>query len=97
MPPSSLKSLKAKSVLRVGGVAALQDMQRKTYATGLLDAVRGEVRTLERYYARWAPPAMFSRVDRARLFCATVEQDDVKSKSRGGTNMSYVDSIRASI
>lgn len=109
MPPDSLKSVKVKSVLRIGGISSLQDMPLKTYATGILDAVQAQVRTLERCMGipteyclsgeaaashTAAAPGIFSRADRARLFCAAMAQEDVKSR-RG--SKSYVDSIRASI
>lgn len=112
MPPDALKSLKVKSVLRIGGIATLQDMPLKTYATGILDAIQGQVRTLERCMGipaayclsgevaashtthTPAAPGMFSRADRARLFCAVMAQEDVKSRQG---SKSYVESIRASI
>ncbi|KAJ5714413.1 uncharacterized protein N7483_011594 [Penicillium malachiteum] len=106
LPPASFKSVKVKSVLRIGGISTLQDMPLKTYATGILDAIQGQVRTLERCMgiptehclsgeaAASATPGMLSRSDRTRLFWAGMEQEDVKSR-RGGK--SYVESIRASI
>ncbi|KAJ5656197.1 hypothetical protein N7507_008147 [Penicillium longicatenatum] len=106
LPPASFKSVKVKSVLRIGGISTLQDMPLKTYATGILDAIQGQVRTLERCMgiptehclsgeaAASATPGIFSRSDRTRLFWAVIEQEDVKSR-RGGK--SYVESIRASI
>jgi len=104
VPPNSLKSLKVKSVLRIGGISSLQDMPLKTYATGILEAIQGQVQTLEHCMGipteyclsgeAAATPGIFSRADRARLFCTTMEQEDVKSR-RGGK--SYVESIRASI
>lgn len=109
MPRDSYKSVKVKSVLRIGGISSLQDMPLKTYATGILDAVRGQVQTLERCMGvsaeyclsgeadashTAAAPGIFSRADRARLFRAVMAQEDVKSR-RG--SKSYVESIRASI
>ncbi len=109
MPPHSFKALKVKSVLRIGGISTLQDLPLKTYATGIVDAIKGQVRTLERCMgippeyclsgeaAASPPPAaegMFSRGDRARLFGVVLAQEDVKSR-RG--NKSYVESIRTSI
>lgn len=106
LPPASFKSVKVKSVLRIGGISTLQDMPLKTYATGILDAIQGQVRTLERCIgiptehclsgeaAASATPGIFSRADRTRLFWAVMEQEDIKSR-RGGK--SYVESIRASI
>ena len=110
LPPESFKPLTVKSVLRIGGVSAFQDLPLKTYATGIVDAIRGQVRVLERCMgipaeyclseeAATSPPppaalGMLSRADRARLFRAVVEQEDVKAR-RGGR--SYVESIRVSI
>jgi hypothetical protein len=109
MPPESFKSIKVKSVLRVGDISSLQDMPLKTYATGILDVIRDQVRTLERCMgvpseyclsgevaASHAATAqgIFSRADRARLFCAAMALEDVNSR-RG--NKLYVESIRASI
>lgn len=48
LPPDSFKSVKVKSVLRIGGITALQDMPLKAYAASLIDAIRAQVRTLER-------------------------------------------------
>ncbi|KAB5550763.1 hypothetical protein GE09DRAFT_1033241 [Coniochaeta sp. 2T2.1] len=109
MSRGAFKSVKVKSVLRIGGVSALQDMPLKTYATGILDAIQCQVRTLECCMGipteycllgeadtstTAAAPGMFSRPDRARLFWAVMSQEDVKS--RWGSN-SYVESIRANI
>ncbi|KAK3353697.1 hypothetical protein B0T25DRAFT_454132 [Lasiosphaeria hispida] len=109
LPPDSFKSVKVKSVLRIGGISSLQDMPLQTYATGILDAVQGQVRALERCMGipaeyclsgeaaashTAAAPGIFSRADRVRLFRAVMAQEDVKS--RRGTK-SYVESIRASI
>ncbi|KAH8744810.1 hypothetical protein BGZ57DRAFT_936459 [Hyaloscypha finlandica] len=109
MPPDSFKSVKVKSVLRIGGISSLQDMPLKIYATGILDAIQGQVRTLERCMgipteyclsgeAAASPPAaapgILSRADRAWLFCAVLAQEDVKSRQG---SKSYVESIRASI
>ena len=109
MPPGSFKSVKVKSVLRIGGISSLQDMPLKTYATGILDAIQGQVRTLERCMgipteyclsgeAAASPPAaapgILSRADRARLFWAVMAQEDVKSRQG---SKSYVESIRANI
>lgn len=109
MPPDSLKSVKVKAVLRIGGISALQDMPLQTYATGILDAVRGQVRALERCMGipavyclsndagvthETAAPGMFSRADRVQLFCAIMAQEDVKARRDG---KSYVESIRANI
>jgi hypothetical protein len=106
LPPASFKSVKVKSVLRVGGISTLQDVPLKTYATGILDAIQGQVRTLERCMgippeycladeaATSTAPGIFSRSDRTRLFWAVMEQEDVKPR-RGGK--SYVESIRVNI
>ena len=106
LPPASFKSIKVKSVLRIGGISTLQDMSLKTYATAILDAIQNQVQILERYMgipteyclsgeaAASEIPGIFSRSDRTRLFWAVMEQEDVKSR-RGGK--SYVESIRASI
>ncbi|KAL8319249.1 hypothetical protein RB597_006163 [Gaeumannomyces tritici] len=110
LPPDTLKSVKVKSVLRIGGVSSLQDMPLKSYATGILDAIQDQMRTLERCvgvppeyclsgdaavsHAATAPPGIFSRADRVRLFYAVMAQEDVKSQR--GTK-TYVESIRARI
>lgn len=109
MPPETFKFIKVKSVLRIGGISSLQDMPLKTYATGILDAIRGQVRTLERCMGipteyclsdekvaspTVAVPGIFSRADRTELFRLVMAQEDVKSR-RG--SKSYVESIRANI
>ncbi|ORX97046.1 hypothetical protein BCR34DRAFT_497229 [Clohesyomyces aquaticus] len=109
VPSESYKSIKVKSVLRIGGVSSLQDMPLKAYAIGILDAIQGQVQTLERCMGipaeyclsgkaaaspTAAAPGIFSRAHRARLFWAVMAQEDVKSR-RG--SKSYVESIRASI
>ncbi len=108
-PPDSFKSLKVKSVLRIGGISSLQDVPLKTYATGVLDAIQGQMRTLERCMgipadyclsgeaaasSPAAAPGILSRADRAWLFWVVLAQEDVKSR-RG--SKSYVESIRANI
>lgn len=109
MPSDAFKSVKVKSVLRIGGISSLQDMPLKAYATGIIDAIQGQMRTLERCMgipteyclsneASTSSPAatggILSGADRAWLFCAVMAQHDVKSR-RG--SKSYVESIRASI
>lgn len=106
MPPDALKSVTVKSVLRIGGISSLQDIPLKTYATGILDTIQSQIRTLERCMgvpteyclsgeaAAAATPGMFSRADRAQLFRTVMAQEDVTSR-RG--DKSYVESIRASI
>lgn len=108
VPRESWQSLKVKSVLRIGGVSSLQDMPLKAYAMGILDAIQGQVRTVERCMGipaeyclsgeaaalSTAAPGILSRADRARLFWVVVAQEDIKSR-RG--SKSYVESIRASI
>ncbi|KAH6967652.1 hypothetical protein BKA56DRAFT_622525 [Ilyonectria sp. MPI-CAGE-AT-0026] len=108
VPRESWQSIKVKSVLRIGGVSSLQDMPLKAYAMGILDAIQGQVRTVERCMGipaeyclsgeaaalSTAAPGILSRADRARLFWVVVAQEDVKSR-RG--SKSYVESIRASI
>ncbi|KAI4939104.1 uncharacterized protein J4E92_000387 [Alternaria infectoria] len=107
--PESYRSIKVKSVLRIGGVSALQDMPLKAYATGILDAIQCQVQTLE---CRMGIPAeyclsgeaafsssagasgIFSSPSRLRLFWAVMAQEDVKSLHG---SKSYVESIRASI
>ncbi|KAK4911815.1 hypothetical protein LTR66_017331, partial [Elasticomyces elasticus] len=109
VPPESYRSIKVKSVLRIGGVSSLQDMPLKAYAIGILDSIQGQVQTLERCMGipaeyclsgeaaaspTAAAPGIISSADRARLFWAVMAQEDVKSR-RG--SKSYVESIRASI
>ena len=109
VPPESYKSIKVKSVLRIGGVSLLQDMPLKAYDIGILDAIQGQVQTLELCMGipaeyclsgeaaalpAAAAPRIFSRTDRAGLFWAVMAQEDVKSR-RG--SKSYAESIRASI
>lgn len=107
-PRESWQSIKVKSVLRIGGMSSLQDMPLKAYAIGILDAIKGQMRTLERCMgipaeyclsgeapvSPTAAPGILSRPDRAQLFWAVIAQEDVKP--RRGTK-SYVESIRASI
>ncbi len=107
--PDQFKSLKVKSVLRIGGISSLQDVPLRTYATGVLDAIQGQVRALERCMgipaeyclsgetaasSPAAVPGILSRADRAWLFWVVLAQEDVKSR-RG--SKSYVESIRANI
>ena len=109
VPLESHESLKVKSVLRIGGVSSLQDMSLKAYAVSILDAIQGQVQTLELCMgipaeyclsgeapasSAAAVPGIFSRADRARLFWAVMAQEDIKSR-RG--SKSYVESIRANI
>ncbi|KAK0652724.1 hypothetical protein B0T16DRAFT_322059 [Cercophora newfieldiana] len=104
MPSDALKSVRVKSVLRVGGISTLQDMSLKTYATGILDAVQAQVRTLEQCMGvpteyclsseAKATSGMFFQADRAQLFHTVMAQEDVKPR-RG--SKSYVESIRVSI
>ena len=109
LPPDSFKSVKVKSVLRIGGISSLQDMPLKTYATGIVDAIQGQVRTLERCMGipteyclsgeaatslPAATPGILSWADRAQLFWAVMAQEDVKSRQG---SKSYVESIRANI
>ncbi|KAK4244134.1 hypothetical protein C7999DRAFT_44174 [Corynascus novoguineensis] len=109
MGPDSFKSVKVKSVLRIGGISSLQDVPLKTYATGVLDAIQSQVRTLERYMgipteyclsseeAASFPavtPGILSRADREQLFKVVLAQEDVNSRQG---SKSYVESIRASI
>jgi hypothetical protein len=109
LPLDSFRSIKVKSVLRIGGISSLQDMSLKTYAVGILDAIQSQVRIIERcmgipteYCLSGSPatspttttPGIFSRADRVRLFWAVLEQEDVKPR-RG--SKSYTESIRANI
>ncbi|KAK5744519.1 hypothetical protein LTR17_001913 [Elasticomyces elasticus] len=100
MPPASYKSMKVKSVLRIGGISSLQDMPLKAYATGILDTIKGQVQTLEECmgvpaeYCLSGEAAASPTADRALLFWTVMAQEDVKSQ-RG--SKSYVESIRASI
>ncbi|KAF1734682.1 hypothetical protein CRV24_006224 [Beauveria bassiana] len=107
--PQAYLPSKVKSVLRIGGLSSLQDMPLKTYAVGVLDAIKCQVQTLERLMgipteycladetapsSTAAASGIFSRVDRARLFRIIMTQEDVRT--RRGTK-SYVESIRASM
>jgi hypothetical protein len=107
--PDSWKSIKVNSVLRIGGLSSLQDMSLKAYAIGILDAIQGQMQSLERCMgipaeyclsgeaaasSSPAAPGIFSRAHRARLFWAVMSQEDIESR-RG--SKSYVESIRASI
>lgn len=109
IPPETYKSIKVKSVLRIGGVTSLQDISLRSYATGILDAIHCKVQTLERLMGipveyclspevTSSPdpnePGLFSRADRAQLFAAVMAQEDIRSQ-RG--NKSLVESARASI
>jgi hypothetical protein len=107
--PEYYKSIKVKSVLRIGGVSSLQDMPLKAYSIGIVDAIQGQVQTLERSMgipaeyclsdeaaasSTTAAPGIFSYAHRAQLFWAVMAQEDLRS-IRG--TRSYVESIRASI
>lgn len=47
VPRKSYASIKVKSVLRVGGVSALQDMPLKAYAAGIVDVIKSQVQIVE--------------------------------------------------
>ncbi|KAL1898146.1 hypothetical protein Sste5346_003548 [Sporothrix stenoceras] len=49
LPPVPYEALRVRSVLRIGGVSALQDMPLKAYAVGILEAIYGQMRTIEKY------------------------------------------------
>ncbi|ERT01067.1 hypothetical protein HMPREF1624_02304 [Sporothrix schenckii ATCC 58251] len=109
-PIMPLDCVQVKSVLRIGGVATLQDMPLKAYAAGLLEAIYAQMQSVERclgvprdHCLRPGPdddgelavaPGLFSRADRAQLFATVMAQDDVRSRRDG---KSYVESIRANI
>lgn len=111
-PRESWRSVKVKSVLRIGGFSTLQDMPLKAYGIGVLDAIKCQVQTVERLmgipagYRLWGetnaspalpsadPAGILSRADRARLFLAAVDQEDVRSQHG---SKSYVESIRTNI
>jgi hypothetical protein len=107
IPPETYKSIKVKSVLRIGGVTSLQDISLGSYATGILDAIHCEVQTLERLMGipveyclspelTSSPdsnePGLFSRADRAQLFAAVMAQEDIRSQRE---SKSFVESARA--
>lgn len=108
LPPVPCEALKVKSVLRIGGVSTLQDMPLKAYAAGILEAIYGQMRTIERCLgiptkyclhpsgddAVVSTTGLFSRSDRAQLFETVMAQEDIQAR-RGGN--SYVESIRANI
>lgn len=109
LPPELYQSMKVKSVLRIGGFSSLQDMSLKSYAIGIVDAIRSQMYILERDMGipvgyclddeaigspTAAAPGMFSSVQRTRLFWAVMAQEDIKAQR--GTK-SYVESIRVSI
>ncbi|AEO63915.1 uncharacterized protein THITE_2109529 [Thermothielavioides terrestris NRRL 8126] len=111
LPPDMFKSVKVKSVLRIGGVSSLQDMPLKSYATAILDAVQDQVRTLERCMG--IPPEYCLSGEAAVSHTAAAPPPGIFSrpdrarlfyavmaqedvKSRRGTK-TYVESIRASI
>ncbi|KAJ9165363.1 hypothetical protein NKR19_g461 [Coniochaeta hoffmannii] len=48
LPQNAFKAVKVKSVLRIGGVASLQDMPIKLYALSIIDAIQSQLRTVER-------------------------------------------------
>ncbi|KAL2203720.1 hypothetical protein CC79DRAFT_1336374 [Sarocladium strictum] len=47
MPQDAFKAVRVKSVLRIGGVASLQDMPMKLYALSTIDAVQSQLRAVE--------------------------------------------------
>lgn len=101
----TLKSLKVKAVLRIGGLSSLQDLPAKAYAVAIVELIRSHVQTLERSMALPAayclsseaaasPTGIFAHPDRARLLHLVMAQEDVRSP-RG--DKSYVESIRDNI
>lgn len=107
--PEACKSVKVKSVLRIGGISSLQDMSLKAYAISILDAIQAQVQMLERCmgipteYRIWGAtpasptvtaPGIFSFAHRQRLFRAAMVQEDLKPQENG---KSYLESIRASM
>jgi hypothetical protein len=110
IPPETLKSLKVKTVFRIGDVSSLQDMSAKAYAIGIIDVMQSQIQQLERCLglpaayclsgeraaspAQLSPWEIFASGDRARLLRAVMEQEDVKAY-RGNT--SCVQSIRENL
>ncbi|KAI1840417.1 hypothetical protein JX266_013384 [Neoarthrinium moseri] len=107
IPANTIKEIKVKSVLRIGGISSLQDMPGKAYAIGVVEVIRSHIRTLE--HSMGLPAAyclsgetnpahptkgVFTDEKRASLFHTVMAQEDVRS--RGGS-MSYVESIRENI
>lgn len=107
IPAETIKTLKVKAVLRIGGVSSPQDMPGKLYAKGVIEVIQSHIQTLERCMGLPAAYCLsgdgvpmtpkggiFADVDRARLLHAVMAQEDVGSL-RG--KRSYVESIRENI
>ena len=103
IPSETIKSIKVKAVIRIGGISSLQDMPGKAYAKGIVEVIQSHIQTLERCLgipatycltnelANPAPDGVFANADRARLLQAVMTQEDVRSP---GGNGPYVESIR---
>ncbi|KAI3396956.1 hypothetical protein diail_11356 [Diaporthe ilicicola] len=104
MPSETIKSIKLKSVFRIGGISSLQDMSAKAYAHGIVDVIQSHIQTMERCMGLPAAyclsgeanpsqltKGIFATEDRARLLHTVMAQDDVSSQ---GGDKSYVESIR---
>ncbi|KAI1171153.1 hypothetical protein F4777DRAFT_70697 [Nemania sp. FL0916] len=100
----TIRSIKVKAVLRIGGISSLQDMPVKAYAMGIIDIIRCQIEALEccigvpaeyclsgETSAALSTQGIFASADRVRLFNAVITQEDVHSHSG---NKSYAVSIR---
>ena len=101
----TIKSIKVKAVLRIGGLSSLQDLPVKAYAVGIVEVIQSHIQTLERCMglpaaycllgeAAVSPTGIFADADRARLLHGVMAQEDVRSLKG---NKSYVESIRENI
>lgn len=105
VPPEAIKAIKVKGVLRIGGISSLQDVSVHSYATGIIDVLRAQIRALEcciglpetYCLSNEAGPkksgtdGLFARPDRRKLLSIAMEQEDVKLYRN---NKSCVQSIR---
>ncbi|KAK6819380.1 hypothetical protein PG987_015863 [Apiospora arundinis] len=97
VPPDTIRSLKAKGVLKIGGISSLQDIPARVYAVGVLETIKGHLQTLERCMG--LPPkyclsceasasqrstnnGMFAAGERERLLHMVMAQEDVQ-RQRG--------------
>lgn len=46
-PPDTIRSLKAKAVLRIGGTSSLQDIPARVHAVGIIEVIRSHIHRLE--------------------------------------------------
>ncbi|KAK8127216.1 hypothetical protein PG984_008324 [Apiospora sp. TS-2023a] len=109
-PPDTVRSLKAKAVLRIGGTSSLQDIPAKVYAMGIIEVIRNHIQRLENCLGLPAPyrlsgevtfsspqltaKGMFAEGERARLLRTVMAQEDLQLD--GGTRP-FVEGIQENL